>query len=602
MNLLFLALVLVLLFMLLPGSSVKVPKGAALVLDLQGTLTDQPAAGSFDPLSLISATLSETVLRQVVEVLETAATDASIEQLVLDLDSFAGADLAKLAELSTALETFRKSGKKISAFGSTLTQSDYFLASHADDVVLDPLGEVQVVGFASYRSYYKQALDTLEVDYNIFRVGEYKSAMEPYLRSDMSDEDRQARNEWLQALWLGYTTRVAEARGISRERLDRFAHEYPSLLEAVAGDTATAALEFGLVDRLLDRHAFESELAESLGAAPGEANGRSRLYRSIGLEDYAQARLPETGLGTGNTVGLIVARGTILPGDQPAGLIGSESLVPLIEQAIQDGGIKALVLRVDSPGGSLVASERIRRALERFADTDKPLLVSMSGVAASGGYWIALPAREIWAQPGTLTGSIGIFGAVPTFERSLSRLGVTSDGVETGPLAAGFRPDRSLPAELRDSIQRSTERGYEQFLERVAAARGMSRDEVDVLARGRVWSAGKALELGLIDQLGDLQSVTARARELAGLADNAPLRQLEREPSFRESLIEGLSELTTRLGLGPLHTEAVGKENQLGPLARPIELLLSEARSLLWLEDPRGLYAHCLCEGAGTRP
>ena len=486
--------------------------------------------------ALLGGGPTQVLVSDLVETIDRAAEDDRIEMLVLDLRAFTGGGLSKLEEVAQAIDRFREEEKRAVAYAHVYGQSSYLLAAHCDEVLLDPMGEVAVRGFASYRNYYREAIEKLDVDYHVFKVGEFKSALEPYLRDDMSQEDRESTLDWLGDLWTGYRTDVLAARDLDPGKFDDFVQNYAGLLRKAGGDTGKAALAAGLVDRLVGLDGLEQELAEELGDTTDQP------YRHVRHDDYLMtvrpAGPPRHLYDDG--VAVVVGTGLILPGDQPPGTIGGRTLVQLLEEAREDDRVKAIVLRLDTGGGSAFASEEIRRKLEQLRADGKPVVVSMGSVAASGGYWIATAADEIWASPNTLTGSIGIFSGLPTFERSLARMGIYTDGVATAPLAGGISLDRTLSGPIADVLQQGVEHGYQQFLERVASARDKSIEEVDEIARGRVWSGRDALELGLVDNLGDLDDAIARAVALAGLDEDAPHQMLQRERTLRELFAESL--------------------------------------------------------------
>jgi len=398
------------------------------------------------------------------------------------------------------------------------------------------MGAVIIEGFGRYRMYYKEGIDKLGLDIHIFKVGTYKSAVEPYLRDDMSDYAREANEEWLGDLWRIYLEEVAAARDTSPERIDDYAHEFALLMREANGDSAKAALDFGLADQALTR----VEMREHLVALVGE-DEETHSFNQVGLSDYLKT-IEGDRFGreaTGDRIGVVVARGTILDGSQPAGTIGGDSTAALIRQARNDDNVKAIVLRVDSGGGSAFASEVIRRECEKSRAAGKPVIASMGSVAASGGFWISTSSDQIWAHPSTITGSIGIFGMFPTYQRPLAEhLGIRVDGVSTAPLA-GIRPDRELPAEVGEVIQEMIEQGYREFLQRVADSRGMTTEEVDKVAQGRVWSGADAHELGLVDHLGGLEEAIAAAAEVAGV-DDYTVSYIEKEEEFSSVLMREL--------------------------------------------------------------
>lgn len=538
-NLLFLLIVVVLLAAVFSKDDPKIAEKTALVVAPEGQLVEQLTAKSFEQMleEVQGTAVPETLLKDVIDAIEAASGDDRIQVLVLDLSSFSGARLTKLQDVGEAIGNFKTSGKKVVAMADEYTQDAYYLAAHADEIIMHKMGAIILEGFGRYRMYYKEGIDKLGLDVHIFKVGTYKSAVEPYLRNDMSEYAREANEEWLGDLWQIYLDDVAAARGTSPERLTEYAFEFPRLMAEANGDSARAALDFGLADLALTR----VEMREHLIKLVGE-DKETHSYNKIAFSDYLET-LDDDRFGRkakGDRVGVIVARGTILNGTQPAGKIGGDSTAALIRQARNDESVKAIVLRVDSGGGSAFASEVIRRECEKARAEGKPVIASMGSVAASGGFWISTSSDQIWAYPSTITGSIGIFGMVPTYQRPLAEyLGIRVDGVSTAPLA-GVRPDRELPAEVGEVIQGMIEHGYREFLQRVADSRGMTTEQVDQVAQGRVWSGTDAHELGLVDHLGDLDDAIAAAAGLAGLGDDYAVSYIEKKEKFKDKVMRQL--------------------------------------------------------------
>jgi len=514
-NILFLVvLALVVRALIGPGDAVQLDSDTTLVIAPKGLIVEQ-YTGSPSERALNEALgqqLPETRLRDIVRALELAAEDEDIVQVLISTDNLLGVAPGSFSELSNAIDRFRQSGKPVVAYGSNLGQSTYGLASLADEVWLNPDGALLIEGYAYYRNYFSEALEKLKVDVNLFRVGEFKSAMEPFIRDSMSEADQAAAEYFIGGLWQEYLEIVAGHRGMPVQRLLEVAENMVELLERADGDPAQMALEAGLVDQLLTRPAARAELA-GRGAADEDSG-----FRQIGIRDYLGVpRKPTIGA---DRIGIVVAQGAITEGSQPPGTIGADSLSKLLRKARRDDGIKAVVLRIDSGGGSAFASEVIRQEMLALKESGKPVIVSMANVAASGGYWIAMGADEVWAYPNTITGSIGIFGFLPTFQNSLDAVGVHTDGFGITPLSGAFRADRALPESARRVIQSVIEHGYSQFIELVAEYRGMTTEEVDAVAQGRVWTGTQALDRGLVDQLGTLEEAVASAARMAGVADD----------------------------------------------------------------------------------
>ncbi|MCB1037704.1 MAG: signal peptide peptidase SppA [Acidobacteria bacterium] len=586
-NFLFLVVVLVVLVALFAGGESPVPHAGALILRPEGEIVDQLAGNPVDRAlgQLQGTALGETLLTDLLDVLDHAREDDRIKVLVLDLDALGGVGLSKLQELRRGIEAFKASGKKVIATAEVYDRTRYYLAATADEIFLDDSGLILPTGFSVYRAYFKDALDRFGVDANVLRVGEFKTAVEPFLRDDMSAEAREANLDWLGDLWRVWLEDVAEMRGMDVDSIRGFVDQYGEHVREAKGNSVEAALAAGWIDHAAPRYAAEERVAEILEWKEDEA------FPQVSHGDYLASLhrpLPPTP-GFGEAVGVLVAKGTIVDGEEDPGGIGSATLTRLIRQARTDDAIKAVVLRVDSGGGSALASEVIRRELQRVRDAGKPVVVSMGSIAASGGYWISTASDEIWASPSTITGSIGIFALFPTIQKPLAEyLGVRVDGVGTSPLAGALRIDREMSPELRDVLTQWLERGYRDFLERVAAAREMPVEEVDAIARGRVWSGEDAERLGLVDHLGDLDDAIAAAARRAGLKEEPEVRWLEEQPSFRERILLDLLSAGARLGVSRPETG--------GPLAE-LDRAVARASSLArQLNDPAGLYAHCLCE------
>lgn len=586
-NVLFVVLLILLVGWLLSDDGPDIPDRTALVLAPEGDIVEQLSGDPLDRAveGLAGGATPQTLLRDLLDAIAAARDDDRVEVLVLDLNRMGGAGLTKLQDLRSAIEDFKSADKTVVATADDYSQSRYYLASTADEIHMHEMGLLLLSGYGRYRTYFKEGLDRLEVDMNIFRVGEFKSAVEPFLRNEMSEEAREANLEWLGDLWHDYLTDVSAARGMTREELQ---DAVDGFLEGLREDgrTARTAQRFGLVDHVGNRDAVRDRLIELLGE---DEEGTS--YPQVDHQTYLASLDQRPSDKTGDAeVAVIVARGTIVGGSAPPGEIGGDSTARLIRDARQDDAVKALVLRVDSGGGSAFASEVIRREFELARDAGKPVVISMGSVAASGGYWISTASDEIWASPSTITGSIGIFGLFPTFQKPLAKhLGVRVDGVGTTPLAGALRPDRELAPEVGEAIQLMIDQGYEDFLERVSEARGMTRDEVDRIARGRVWSGRDAHELGLVDHLGDLDRAIASAAEKAGLGDDYGVRYVEKEPDFREQLVANLlSRAASVMGSSEkVRVRGVG--------GRFLEFLEEQVDLLSGLDDPHGIYAHCLC-------
>jgi protease-4 len=512
-----------------------VPERAALVLSPVGTLVEELSG---DPLerALSRATgeeLAETRLRDLVDVVDEARDDDRIQALVLDLEGLEGAGLPMLQDLAQSIRWFRESGKKVYAFAESYSQRQYFLAAHADEVYLDPMGYVLLQGFSYYRTYFRGTIDKLAVDVNVFKVGSHKSAPDEWTRTGMSDEDRENALVWVSALWDAYKADVGGARDLGPEPIQAYADEAAAGVRATGGDLAQYALARGLVDGLKTRHEFEAIVAEVAGE--DEETGFSAVSWR-GYLPYVRSERNLRNVGD-KAVAVVVASGEILDGEHSPGLVGGDSLAAVLRDAREDEDIAAVVLRIDSPGGSIMASEVIRREIAELKAAGKPLVASMSTVAASGGYYIAMDADRIYAAPTTITGSIGVYAVIPTFQDTLGKLGITNDGFGTTRLAGQLDPERGIGPDASEILQASVEHYYRFFVERVATARKRRPEEIDSLAQGRVWTGADALAAGIVDELGGVDAAIAKAAELADLEENYEVRWMEQDLTWRDALV-----------------------------------------------------------------
>jgi protease IV len=574
----------------LRGTVPHLPQKGALLLQPYGEIVEQRSG---DPIEIAFNQArgqgeSQTLLWDLTDSIRAAAKDRRVGAIALQLDYLSGAGQPTLEEVALAMREFRARGKKIIAYSSAYTQAQYYLAAQADEIYLDPMGEVLIEGYDRYRTYYKGLLDKLAIDVHLFRVGEYKSAAEDMVRTDMSAQDRSETLVYLQALWNGYKTAVAKARGLEPDVLEQYTNGYIDALRSNAGDAARVALEAGLVTGLRSEDQVTERLIELVGA---DDSGDS--YPLITYDDYVRVHHAERQLhkpGSGR-VGVVVASGEILDGEQPPGAVGGLTAAALLREARDDDDISAVVLRVNSPGGSVLASEQIYREVASIRAAGKPVVVSMGDVAASGGYYIASPANQIIASATTITGSIGIFATVPTIDRTLGKLGVTVDGVGTTALSGKLRVDRPLDPALRDYVQLSIERGYEVFLGHVGEGRKKTRDEVHAIAQGRVWIGTDAKAQGLIDTLGGYDDAVKSAAKLAKLADGYDVERLEPELTWAEQLALQLRISGARLSglvLGPAVNSV---QKQLEPFA----VMQREASRLQKLTAETRPLAYCFC-------
>ncbi|MEM7084337.1 MAG: signal peptide peptidase SppA [Pseudomonadota bacterium] len=586
-----LVLFFVLVSALTGGDKINLQSGSALLLNPQGPLVNQlsgdPVQRSLD--SLTGRADAQTRVRDLLRALEEAKDDDRINAVVLKLGGMAGAGMTNLQLVADAIDDFKTSGKKVFAYGDFFTQGQYFLAARADEVYMHPSGGVVLDGFGRFRRFYKDAIDNLSIDWNVFKVGEYKSFVEPYFRNSMSPEDRASSLVWMNQLWDVYLNEVAEARGIDAETVSNYANNIASLISGSQGSMTMPAIEAGIIDDVLQRDEFNERVLSEV-----QEDEDSKTYKRIGFEDYLALLGEPVTLPGAESVGVIVASGNIMDGDQPPGTIGGDSLAHLIRKARDDESVKALVLYINSGGGSKFASEIAQRELQLFKDSGRPFVAVMSSVAASGGYWLAMEADEIWASPTTITGSIGIGAFIPTFQRTLARAGVNVDGVGTTPVS-GFRLDRALSDDVKTILQNSMEYGYRQFIENVARSRNMSVEDVDKIARGRVWSGADAQARGLVDRMGTLNDGLESAAQLAGLGEEFNVQYIERELTFEEQLTLMFS---TRMATWSDEVSARDTRTSLSDIMQSYVLrdLADDIEALSHFNDPGHLYLNCFCE------
>ncbi|WP_341936563.1 signal peptide peptidase SppA [Marinimicrobium sp. C2-29] len=585
-NLIFLVLLVVVIVALMPQQPVSLPDEFALRLAPNGYLVDEESY--VDPISFIlgggEANDLEIPTRDLIKAIDEGREDPRVTALVLELSDFMGGGISKLEEVGAALTRFKDSGKPVVALSDLYTQDQYYLASYANDVYLDPMGSVLLTGYSSYRTYFKDALDKLAINFHVFRVGQYKDFVEPYTRNDMSPASREHNSEWLNQLWGVYTSRVEASRQLPTGAINSYIDNLDQRLIEAGGSGAQLAREAGLVDEVLSYRERHNTLTERFGYS-----SEGDYYNGVDYDVYlADTRRLDPSEADGK-VGLVLATGTISDGEQPEGSIGSDTFLQRIQQVRDDPSIKALVVRIDSGGGSAYASEVIRSELAALRAEGMPVLISMGSMAASGGYWMAAGADEIWATPTTLTGSIGVFGAIPTFEDSLDKLGINVDGVGTTPLAGSMRLDRELSSQASRIIQQTVNNIYSQFLNLVAEARGMTPEAVDQIAQGRVWTGATAQELGLVDRLGSLRETLAAAAGHAEL-DEYEVKVITRPLSPVEVLMKQISEGQAS-ALIPKNTTqhwlSADIKRQLSPLLAPF-------RALAEMDDNRAVYARCL--------
>lgn len=565
------------------GSNSEQTARGALLLDISGVIVDKPSTNhrlgalGRQLFGASSDRLQENSLFDIVNAIRQAKDDPNITGIVLDLKNFTGADQPSMRYIGKALREFRDSGKPVFAVGENYSQGQYYLASFANKIWLSPQGQVDLHGFATNGLYYKTLLDKLKVSTHVFRVGTYKSAVEPFIRDDMSPAAREADSRWIGELWQNYLHTVSANRQISPQQLFPGAQAIIDGLTSVGGDTAKYALDHKLVDALASSADVEKALTKQFGWSKTENN-----YRAISYYDYSL----KTPADTGGTIAVIFANGAIMDGEETPGNVGGDTTASQIRDARLDPKVKAIVLRVNSPGGSVNASEVIRAELAAARAAGKPVVVSMGGMAASGGYWISTPANYIVASPSTLTGSIGIFGVINTVENSLSSIGVHSDGVSTSPLA-DISMTKALSPEVQQMMQLSIEYGYKRFITLVADARKRTPEQIDKIAQGHVWTGEDAKANGLVDSLGDFDDAVAKAAELAKLKQ-WHLDYYQDEPTVLDMVMDSMTG-----SVRAMLPEAI-QAMLPAPLVSAANMVKAEGDKLAAFNDPQNRYAFCL--------
>lgn len=565
------------------GSNSEQTARGALLLDISGVIVDKPSTNhrlgalGRQLFGASSDRLQENSLFDIVNAIRQAKDDRNITGIVLDLKNFTGADQPSMRYIGKALREFRDSGKPVFAVGENYSQGQYYLASFANKIWLSPQGQVDLHGFATNGLYYKTLLDKLKVSTHVFRVGTYKSAVEPFIRDDMSPAAREADSRWIGELWQNYLHTVSANRQISPQQLFPGAQAIIDGLTSVGGDTAKYALDHKLVDALASSADIEKALTKQFGWSKTENN-----YRAISYYDYSL----KTPAGNGGTIAVIFANGAIMDGEETPGNVGGDTTASQIRDARLDPKVKAIVLRVNSPGGSVNASEVIRAELAAAKAAGKPVVVSMGGMAASGGYWISTPANYIVASPSTLTGSIGIFGVINTVENSLSSIGVHSDGVSTSPLAE-ISMTKALSPEVQQMMQLSIEYGYKRFITLVAEARKRTPEQIDQIAQGHVWTGEDAKANGLVDSLGDFDDAVAKAAELAKLKQ-WHLDYYQDEPTVLDMVMDSMTG-----SVRAMLPEAIQAILPV-PLVSAANTVKAEGDKLAAFNDPQNRYAFCL--------
>ncbi|EIU7003493.1 signal peptide peptidase SppA [Vibrio parahaemolyticus] len=560
-----------------------IEKESALVMNLSGPIVEQRRY--VNPMDSVAGSLlgnempKENVLFDIVDTIRYAKDDAKVSGLVLALRDLPETNLTKLRYIAKALNEFKASGKPVYAVGDFYNQSQYYLASYADKVYMAPDGGVLIKGYSAYSMYYKTLLEKLDVSTHVFRVGTYKSAIEPFIRDDMSDAAKESATRWVTQLWSAFVDDVTTNRNINAKVLNPTMEELLTKMKSVDGDLAQLAVKMGLVDELATRQDIRTLFAKEFGS-----DGKDS-YNAISYYDYLATIRPDYTLAN-HDIAVVVASGAIMDGQQPRGTVGGDTVASLLRQARNDEKVKAVVLRVDSPGGSAFASEVIRNEVEALKKAGKPVVVSMSSLAASGGYWISMSADKIVAQPTTLTGSIGIFSVITTFEKGFSKLGINTDGVGTSPFS-GDGITTGLSEGASQAFQLGIEHGYKRFISLVGSNRDMTVEEVDKVAQGRVWTGQDALSFGLVDQMGDFDDAVELAAKLANVTDYG-IYWVEEPLSPTELFLQEFMN-QVKVSLGVDATSLLPKSLQ--PVAQQFE---QDASLLQSFNDPKGQYAFCL--------
>lgn len=585
LNIFFLIIVLMILAAIGSNAPQPLPEKFALRIAPSGVLVDQLT--HVDAASLLladeDAQDSETLVRDLVDAINNAATDPRVTLLILEPGNLLGGGISKLNDIGQALENFKKREKKVIAVASNYSQDQYYLASFADEIYLHNMGSVVITGYGRYMSYYKTALDKLGVTIHAFRSGKYKDFLEPYLRDNMSDESREHNAQWINQLWGSYAQQIETARKLPAGSLNDYINNLDAHMTLTAGDSAQLALEKGLVDKVTSRPEMEKMLVELAGK-----NKDGEDYNGVSAATYLQ-HIRSTPDFNPNKIGLIVASGSIVDGKQPDGTIGSDSMVELLRTAKKDDQIKALVIRIDSGGGSAFASEIIREEMLELRSKNIPIFISMGTVAASGGYWIATAGDQIWAQSTTITGSIGVFGAFPTIEKSLQKIGITTDGVGSTDLAGAMRIDRPLSDKASKVVQQGVDNIYQRFITLVAEARKQDVNAINEIAQGHVWTGTTAKEIGLVDHLGTLNDVIAAIATEAKL-DSYKVEVIQRQLSPKEEFLRQLTAANAGVLLPKSWLESfttLSILNDLGPVVKPLS-------DLQKMNDPQGIYVQCI--------
>ena len=571
---------------LFPSDDDPIEGGAILNLNIKGALVEELSQSDFErAFSQFSGeSQTETLITDVIRVIRHAKDNEDISTLLISTDDFSGGSSTKLELIAKEITEFKTSGKKVIAYSTQgYGTAQYYLAAFADEVHLHDYTTVFIDGYRRVRTYYKSFFDKFLIDANVFKVGEYKAFVEPYFRDDMSDEAKGNVIEWITVLWDGYLDQVSEARGISNESLKYFIDNPGLAAKESAGDFAKAAIEYGIIDQLSNRREFRDYL---YSIAPGEEDDEINI---VGMNAYMNSvEMEPIFEESESNVGVIIAKGSIVDGSAGPGSIAGDDFVKIIRKAYNDESVKALVLRVDSGGGSAYASEVIADELEKFKNSGRPIIASMGGVAASGGYYISTPADKILAERHTITGSIGVGGFLPTFERALEYIGINEDGVSTVDTTTSVA--ESLTEKDKALLQMGTDLVYDKFIAKVADNRGVTKEEIDQIARGKVWIGSKALEIGLVDEIAGIDRAIELAAELAEIDEELlGVKRINRDSDL-DSFFAGMMAKITSSIIKFTGLDFIYKKNEL------LDGIEESLHELSMMNDPNGIYMKCFCE------
>ena len=574
--------------------NLEIPENAILNVNIQGVLVEELTTSDFERAFADFADqplLGETLVTDVIDVIAVAKTDDSIKYLMLDFDDFIGGSPSKLQTVAAAIDDFKESEKKVIAYSSLgYSTNSYYLASHADEIHMHDYSQITIEGYRSYRTYYKSFYDKFFIDANVFKVGKYKAFVEPYFRDSMSEEAKGNIMEWMSVLWENYLDDISKAREIDRVSFENYINSLDAALKENEGDAGLTALNSGLVDQLTNKRQFRDYLFSLSGDEEDNSINTIDMRRYSKIIKNNKSALDIDSEDESN-IAVIVASGGIINGTGGPGTIADEDFITLIRKAYDDESIKALVLRVDSGGGSAYASEVIADELEKFKESGRPIVASMGGVAASGGYYISAPADKIYAEKATITGSIGVGGFIPTFERAFDQLGIHEDGYSTVDITTSLL--QTLTEKDKAILQMGTENIYQKFISKVSENRNMTIEEVDIIAQGKVWIGTKALEIGLVDAIGNLEDAIEAAAVLAELDDDYGITMIKRNDpfstfaaSFGFSVLNKMLTLMSHMGFSIPSIIDHPLINWLG----------MQSEQLAQFNDPRGIYLNCYCE------